>query len=349
MTQDEIFDFLNSGALIRLPSGKVRLWKGPFDFCEAGKEQVFSIAYMDFFGAKTDFFESRSAVIETEVSTLRTLLQSHMSEMPMPASSFIPPSFEKFQESFQAIQGKIHRGEIEKALPVVFAQSPLIPTPNQRARMLVQALEAHSGLYVFGFWDQSQGILGATPEILFHLKDKNLKTMALAGTHPEAEASSLLRDPKEMKEHRFVIQDIQEKLEKLGWVKIGDTQVADYGVLSHLKTDLEVEISGASVEELIRRLHPTAALGVFPRNYGIAWMKDLPYQDQRGLFGAPMVFSVSRSECLALVAIRCLQWNENGSQIGSGCGIIEASDLHREWKELALKRESVMKVLGLSL
>jgi len=349
MTQAEIYSFLSSGALIRLPSGKVRIWKGPFHPCQAGKEQVFSIACMDFFASQTDFLESRSPVIETEVSTLRSLLQEHISDSPFPASSFIPPSFEKFQESFQTIQGKIHRGEIEKALPIVFAQSPLIPTPNQRARMLAQVLEAHPNLYVFGYWDQSNGIIGATPEILFHLKEKHLKTMALAGTHPRAEENSLLRDPKEMKEHKLVIQDIKEKLEQLGWVKVGDTQIAEYGILSHLKTDIEVEISDISIQELIKRLHPTAALGVFPRNYGIKWMQALPYQEQRGVFGAPLVFSISHSEYLALVAIRCLQWSDNGSQVGTGCGIIEASDLHKEWKELALKRESVMKVLGLSL
>ncbi|MEZ0392541.1 MAG: chorismate-binding protein [Pseudobdellovibrionaceae bacterium] len=349
MTQAEIKSFLKSGALIRLPSGKLRLWMGPFKACEPGKEQVFSIACMEFFGGQPEFFESSQPVIETEVSTLRALLQEQITEAPLAASSFFQPSFEKFQESFQTIQGKIHRGEIEKALPVVFAECPVIPSPSQRASMLAQALEAHPQLYVFGFWNEASGILGATPEILFHLKGKSLKTMALAGTHPRAEEKDLLRNPKELKEHQLVVQDLKEKLEKLGWVKIGETHVAEYGILSHLKTDIEVEISDVSIQELLKRLHPTAALGVYPRNYGIQWMKALPYQEQRGLFGGPVVFPISRTESLALVAIRCLQWNENGSQIGTGCGIVEASDLHREWKELALKRESVMKVLGLSI
>ncbi len=349
MTQTEITGFLQSGALIRLPSGKVRLWKGPFQSSPFQNNQVFSLACMDFYGSQLDTFQAQTPVIETEVSTLRSLLQSYLSEAPMAASSFLPPSFEKFQESFQAIQGKIHRGEIEKAVPVVFAQSPLIPTPGQRARMIHQALEAHPQLYVFGFWNDGFGVLGATPEVLFHLQDKKLKTMALAGTHPRAEESALLRDPKEQKEHQLVVKDIKERLEKLGWVKVHDTEVAEYGILSHLRTAIEVEISDANAQDLVKRLHPTAALGVFPRNYGLAWMQTLPYQDQRGLFGAPIVFSLSRSECMALVSIRCLQWNENGSQIGSGCGLVEGSDLQKEWSELALKRESVMKVLGLSL
>lgn len=349
MTQTEIFAFLNSGALVRLPSGKVRLWKGPFHQYEYSKSPVFSLAYMDFYGSQLHSLEASGAVIETEVATLRSLLQEHLSEAPLAASSFLPPSFEKFQESFQAIQGKIHRGEVEKAVPVVFAQSPLVPTPAQRARMISQALEAHPDLYVFGFWDGSSGVLGATPEVLFQLQEKKLKTMALAGTHARENSSDLLRDPKELKEHQLVVKDIKERMEKLGWVKVHDTHVADYGILSHLRTFIEVEISDVTVEDLVKRLHPTAALGVFPRNYGLTWMQSLPYQDQRGIFGAPVVYSLSRSESIALVAIRCLQWSENGSQIGTGCGLVESSDLQKEWQELALKRESVMKVLGLSL
>ncbi len=349
MTQTEIFSFLSSGAMIRLPSGKVRLWKGPFAVAETGKNPVFSLAWMDFYGSQLRALQSAQPVIETEVATLRSLLQAHISEAPMAASSFLPPSFDKFQESFQVIQGKIHRGEIEKAVPVVFAQSPLIPTISQRARMIHQALEAHPELYVFGYWDGSNGVLGATPEVLFQLQEKKLKTMALAGTHPRSEEAALLRDPKEQKEHQLVVKDIKERLEKLGWVKIHETQIAEFGLLSHLRTLIEVEVSDVTIPDLIKRLHPTAALGVFPRNYGITWMQNLPYQDQRGLFGAPLVFSLSRSESIALVAIRCLQWSENGSQIGTGCGLVESSNLQKEWQELALKRESVMKVLGLSL
>ncbi|MGZ5278308.1 MAG: chorismate-binding protein [Pseudobdellovibrionaceae bacterium] len=349
MTQTEIYAFLNSGAFIRLPSGKVRLWKGPLEVIEFKQNSVFSIACMDFYGSELQAFQASSPVIETEVSTLRSLLQPHISEAPMAASSFLPPTFEKFQESFQAIQGKIHRGEVEKAVPVVFAQSPLIPTPSQRARMIHQALEAHPDLYVYGFWNEASGILGATPEILFHLTEKKLKTMALAGTLPRANDEALLRDPKEIKEHQLVVKDIKERLEKLGWVKVHEMHIAEYGILSHLRTFIDVEISDLTVEDLVKRLHPTAALGVFPRNYGLAWMETLPYQDQRGIFGAPIVFSLSRSESIALIAIRCLQWSENGSQIGSGCGLIESSYLQKEWQELALKRESVMKSLGLSL
>lgn len=215
--------------------------------------------------------------------------------------------------------------------------------------MLWNALESHPDLFVFGFWNGDAGVLGATPEVLFHVKDHQLKTMALAGTRSQEKKQELLKDSKELKEHQFVIEDLKQKLEKFGWAKVGKTEIAEFGTIAHLKTEIEIELSHLEVDDLLKRLHPTAALGVFPRNYGIQWMKDLPYQEQRGVFGAPLTFSLSHTEVISIVAIRCLQWSPLGSQIGTGCGIIESSDLQREWSELALKRQSVMKILGLEL
>ena len=349
MTQNEMSEFLDAGALIRLPSGKVRLWWGPFAPASSGNEQVFSIGWMDFFGPDLCLKRSPKPVLETEASQLRSLLQPFLAGSPFLGSQFLQPSFENFQQSFQEIQGKIYRGEIEKAVPLVFAEAPVVPRREQLAQMLFHALEAHPGLYVFGFWGEGSGILGATPEVLFHLQDKTLQTMALAGTRPSLEGESILRDPKELKEHQLVIDDLKTKLDPLGWVQVGKTQAMSYGSLTHLRTEIQVEVSAASISDLVKRLHPTAALGVYPRAYGYQWMRALPYQDQRGVFGAPVLFSISHTETLALVAIRCLQWSESGSQIGTGCGIIEGSDLQREWAELSLKRAATMKALGLLL
>lgn len=364
MTQTEIYEFLQSGSIIRLPSGKVRLWRGRFKPVDLKKSPVFSVAYMNFFDSELLALEAEVSVLETEVSELRRQLSSYLEANPSTTGfskeSFSEPSQTGFQEAFQIIQGKIHRGEVEKAVPIAFAETAQTPSSSDLAKMLFQALEAHSDLYVFGYWSEGQGILGATPEILFHQKNQTIRTMALAGTHlkplpapNEAQnkilKEALLKDPKELKEHRLVIEDIQKRLEKLGWVKVAQTEVIEFPTLYHLKTEIEAEVQTASPTELVKLLHPTAALGVAPRNYGIQWMRSLCYQEERGLFGAPIVFSISRTENLALVAIRSLIWDKNGSRVGSGCGLVEASQLQREWLELIVKRESVFKTLGLSL
>ena len=100
MTQTEILSILQSGAIVRLPFGKVRIWKGPFKIQENNKSQVFSLAWMNFFASHANFLASEFPVIETEVSVLRAMLHEYVGTDPLQVSNFMQPSFEKFQDFF---------------------------------------------------------------------------------------------------------------------------------------------------------------------------------------------------------------------------------------------------------
>ena len=99
-------------------------------------------------------------------------------------------------------------------------------------------------------------------------------------------------------------------------------------------------------ETLIRKLHPTPALGPLPRTTEtmsqlIGWRQRLDCPAQ---FGAPFgVLHNGRFE--AIVAIRGIWCDGTHIRIPAGCGIIEASRLVNEWRELRLKRESVKNFL----
>jgi isochorismate synthase EntC len=47
-----------------------------------------------------------------------------------------------------------------------------------------------------------------------------------------------------------------------------------------------------------------------------------------------------------LVAIRNLSWDGRDVFLPSGVGLVEGSRFDREWRELALKRNSVKSLLG---
>jgi menaquinone-specific isochorismate synthase len=48
-----------------------------------------------------------------------------------------------------------------------------------------------------------------------------------------------------------------------------------------------------------------------------------------------------------VVAIRGLGWTGNEALLPSGCGIVGGSAFDHEWRELRLKREAVITMLGL--
>jgi menaquinone-specific isochorismate synthase len=53
-------------------------------------------------------------------------------------------------------------------------------------------------------------------------------------------------------------------------------------------------------------------------------------------------------ECHMVVSIRGIAWQGPKGFLPSGCGIVGASAYDHEWRELRLKREAVMSMLGLS-
>ena len=338
--------FLDSGAFYRLSPDRIRLYWDPWK--AAGEN--FHLAFQEFFGSELKGYLAAEVQEFTRGDLIRFLEPALGGTQNWKRGQFEEPAKIHFEQAFQVIQGKIQRGEIEKAVPIVFAKSTARPNAFDLAGSLLNLLGLPLELSVFGFWDSGRGVMGATPEILFHRKALMLQTVALAGTCPREELETripLLLDPKEMREHELVVNDIVARLKPLGWLKKYDTEVLELPTMQHLRTRFEVSGITKRDSELVKLLHPTPALGVAPRAYGHQWMRELPEQKDRGLFGAPLLFCLGTDETLAMVAIRSILWDEAGSRVGSGCGVVGSSEFDREWNELAVKRESVYKMLGL--
>ncbi|WP_413576028.1 chorismate-binding protein [Bdellovibrio sp. HCB290] len=288
---------------------------------------------------------------------LQSLIENYLTENPRPEgplskAEWQEPAESDFHTDLAEIQKRISNHQIQKAVPVVFARSPQTVSSGERAQMILNLLSAPETLYVFGFWQKGQGVLGATPEVLFDYDHGLLQTMALAGTCPKsdkAERESLLLDEKEMQEHHFVVEDLTKRLSSWGEVQSHGPTILELPLLYHLKTDFQVKCTvKPDFRDLVMQLHPTPALGVAPRSAGYKWMQQLPGQEGRRGFGGPIAF-LGTEEALCLVAIRNLQWDQNESMIGSGCGVVAASEFSREWRELFQKRLSVRKILGLKV
>lgn len=266
------------------------------------------------------------------------------------------PKFEDFKIKFEMIQKEIKKGELRKAVPVMFEHSTGTMTLSMRASILKNLLINAIKPNPYGFWTPEEGMMGATPEILFTYNARNneLETMALAGTRASAREvqDTLANDPKEMFEHDLVIQGLKEKLTKLGELQVSPTYVWDLGLISHLRTDLSVELKARPAPEkifteLCALLHPTAALGVAPNKADWRFLKKCDAGENRGHFGAPFGVLSPNGKSIVLVAIRNIQWHADQLTVGTGCGVVAQSELPNEWQELEVKRKAVHALLGL--
>ncbi len=355
-------NFLQSGALLR-HEGLWTLIVGPFKDVEKANSSVVSVYWPDFYDLDKGQLLQGSAVFVLDDAGFFAVIENYLQKQasgfskPLSKAPWLEPSLADFVNTFESILAKIQSDQIKKAVPVVFSRSSQTLSPQDLVQLLVCLRKAPESLYVFGFWQNGEGVLGATPEILFSFENFKLKTMALAGTLAKIENSSaaqfsfyfnqLLSDPKEISEHNFVVEDLKARLEKWGRITTSGPFVLDLPLLCHLKTDFEVSCQSIpEFIELIYDLHPTPALGVAPRSFGFNWLSEYPGQENRRGFGGPFAF-IEKDKAICLVAIRNLQWTSKEVMIGSGCGIVEASQMEREWNELKQKRYSVKKILGL--
>ena len=255
----------------------------------------------------------------------------------------IKPSFVLYQQVFYQARQFMQRGLFQKIVPVFSESFSLKPPRLRLIQNLFKKTHQMSHGFLYGAWDKKRGILGFTPEILFSIKGNQLSTMALAGTGTHL-GPSLLKDPKELKEHHFVVRSLQEALKDFVKWEQKITSELLFPPLKHLHTELKGHlIQPSSFETICKSLHPTAALGGYPKKPALTWLQSQPSQQRRHFFGAPFGFFDSNKKSFCLVALRALEWNEEKSFIFSGGGLIRESLLQKEWRELDLKRQQVKK------
>ena len=253
-----------------------------------------------------------------------------------------PPAEAAFCAGHADILKRISRGELAKVVPAVAEEFEF--AGDLSAAMLVA--DSAPGRYSYGFEFLGEGMSGLTPELLFEVEGDRLKTMALAGTG-RGDGPSLLEDAKEMREHRLVIDHIVGELQALGTLDTGQTVERAFGMIKHLFTPIEVRLRKPPLFlDLVDRLHPTAALGGWPRAQAMTWLKNDESANWRKRFGAPFGY-VNGDFMRCVVAIRGVQWQGRKALLASGCGVVQGSVAEREWRELALKRESTWRGLGL--
>lgn len=349
-------DFLESGTLMSMGKGRLLIGWGKRNWSHAPKsEQNLNFYFPDFFLARQPAWFSHENYQEIAIdSLLHSLAKSTQDK----TKSLSWECFHKeiFYSAFKDLKEKFERNEIAKAVPYIFEKSSqTMDTKRLRTSLssLLQYAHAQPAVHAYGFWENDHGMLGATPELLFSLGEKTphtLITMACAGTRGlRGQQGSFMKDPKEVHEHQLVVDGIIESLTPYGKVSIGSMRVLDLPKLSHLLTPIQVELShDADYFDIVKALHPTPALGAFPRKEGFEWLRGYQSLIDRKHYGAPVGYiRKNDNDAACYVAIRNAQWDPKEIFIGAGCGIVKESLLDREWEEIKLKIQAIKEMLAL--
>jgi len=354
MARDMLNDatWLNSVSLLSLKDGLVLIGYGPY-------QKYTNLETIDpekpVFFVQDFFLSSNDAWLQHEYSEELSAkeLKQHLKTFPQQQIDWQTHDQATFETAFSQLQSLFTEKKLEKAVPYIFTFTSELMTLNQLSNSLYQALDFLQDYpgYLYGHWSNNQGFLGLTPETLFEYQANQhiIKTMALAGTKKVENSHEFINNQKELREHQLVIEGLKESLASTGKIHIGETSILKLPKLCHLYTPIEIECQGAfDFEAIVRCMHPTPALGAFPKEAGKKWLADYQAKINRRSYGAPFgVYLIEKGYALCLVGIRQVQWDENGMRIGAGCGIIKESLLEKEWQEIALKTASIRKLLAL--
>ncbi len=216
--------------------------------------------------------------------------------------------------------------------------------PNAH-RFLIEVLPGHA-------------FFGATPELLAAVEDGALRTAALAGsrrrgaTHAEddALAAELMATPKERHEHAVVVDALREMLAPMARsLDIPDTPTLyRLSNIQHLYTPVRAQLdAGYHALDVVERLHPTPALGGYPRAEAIDAIKRLETVE-RGWYASPVGWIDPNGDGTFAVAHRSAVSAGDSARLYAGAGIVADSDPDREWEETGLKFKPLLEALGVN-
>jgi menaquinone-specific isochorismate synthase len=213
----------------------------------------------------------------------------------------------------------------------------------------------HPDCYIFATGNgQGQTFLGASPERLISLRDRQLITDALAGSAPRGHtpcedatlASHLLNSAKELHEHRVVIDFITQHLSDLGIASThAPLRLLQLANIQHLHTPIQATLpSDVHLFDIVAALHPTPAVAGMPRE--IACEHICRYElFERSLYAAPIGWVDHAGNGEFAVGIRSALMQGNHARLYAGAGIVAGSDPSRELAEVQLKLQALLSAL----
>lgn len=253
----------------------------------------------------------------------------------------------EFFELIGRVRSAIEHGELEK-LVLARRVELRLPVPLDAAQVLRRLGTIAPECIRFAFRTENATFLGATPERLVNKRGMAFEADALAGSIRMGEAPlQLMENQKERAEQAIVVRELRNALEPLART-LGYAPLPEIHRLKHL-THLRTRISGTLAQplhvlELVERIHPTPAVGGFPRTRALSWIAEHE-PDERGWYAGPVGWFDRQGDGDFAVALRSGLFKNRQGALYAGAGIVDGSDPVSELAETRWKLAAMLAAL----
>lgn len=262
-------------------------------------------------------------------------------------------SFENFTESryttaVEELQKIIEKGELHKAA-IAQLQATSLPENFNIWNLLQQVRKKLPNAFVSFISTPHTGTwIGATPELLLQQDADLIKTVALAGTRINNDATKWSK--KEIEEQDYVTQHVSQVLNSLqmGDVSISELKETMIGNLAHLVREFSIksslQLTKETIEKIALALHPTPAVGGLPKLSSIQFIEQVEKYNRT--YYAGFLGPVDKMSARLFVNLRCMTLLQKIGYFFGGAGITAESEPTKEWIETNNKIQLLRSLIG---
>lgn len=304
----------------------------------------------------TTALERRADALELRLLRLRADIERRQSEHctdtagPVMSMRDLLPASE-WMSLVSNVTHCIQNGAYEK---VVLARGIDVnaETPFDVSDALQRLRSKYPAASIFALQRDRNCFLGASPERLARVEDGQIRTMALAGTAPRGASDAddqeiaqvLLHSEKNQREHAIVVETVRNGIAPL----VSSLDIPEMPTLlrlanvQHLQTTIAgTLIPNRTILDVVAALHPTPAVGGFPRDAALAVIREHEHLD-RGWYAGPIGWVGPNGDGEFAVALRSAMVEDNHATLFAGCGIVAESEPEREYEESRLKLQVML-------
>lgn len=248
--------------------------------------------------------------------------------------------------------------EDEAIRKVVLARSVIVrsDTAPDGFNVLSHLERSYRQCFGFGWRVNGATFIGASPELLVRSSGGVVTSNPLAGTAPRGEgeaedrmlAEALMRSEKDQIEHRYVVDDVAERLAPLAddLVVPAEPSLKRMATVQHLST----RVTGTTrpdvhVLDLVDALHPTPAVGGTPRDPALAFIENAEPFD-RGWYTGGVGWIDGAGDGEFAIGLRCGLLEGTNAHVFAGAGIVADSNPDAELLETRLKFRPMLELLA---
>jgi anthranilate synthase component 1 len=314
-------------------------------------------------------FSTPTAAYHQAVGRIENLIQRLSRPRPSPSPAPIAlggvPTLQarsnftqdQFEEAVRQCCEYIRAGDI---FQVVISQRWELPNRVDPLELYRSLRVINPSPFMFLLRTPDTTLVGASPEIMCRVSDRQVTVRPLAGTRPRGRteqedqqlAEELLADPKERAEHVMLVdlgRNDVGRVAKLGSVRLGEVMVVErYSHVMHISSNVEGELRPeCTAIDALKACLPAGTVSGAPKVRAMEII-DRIEPSRRGPYAGAVGYFDYRGNMDTCIALRTMVLSGGKIYIQAGAGLVADSDPATEYQETINKSRAMLRAIEIT-